>query len=212
MPSADAPAIRCVLFDLDGVVRHFDHAELDAVERAHGLAPGAVLAAAFEPDRLARVTTGRITRAAWVAEVGECVGVPEAAAWWAGAIGTPDLAVLDLVDELRAATVVTAILTNGTDTIPEELRRLGIADRFDHVFNSAELGVAKPDPEAYRLVLGHLGLAGPNVLFTDDSAEKLAGAAALGMPVHHFVGADALRRELATRGLVADGRAGQQKR
>jgi putative hydrolase of the HAD superfamily len=210
MHPADAPVIRCVLFDLDGVIRHFDHAELDAVERAHGLAPGAVLAAAFEPDRLARVTTGRISRAAWVAEVGESVGAPDAAATWASAVGTPDLAVLELVDELRAATVGTAILTNGTDTIPEELRRLGIGDRFDHVFNSAVLGVAKPDPEAFRLVLAYLGLAGPDVLFTDDSAEKLAGAVTLGIAVHHFVGADALRRELATRGLVSAGRPDQQ--
>ena len=65
--------------------------------------------------------------------------------------------------------------------------------------------VAKPDPQAFRLVLDHLGLTGRDVLFTDDSTEKLAGAAAVGMAVHHFVGAETLRRELAARGLLAGG-------
>jgi len=202
MTPADGAPIRCVLFDLDGVVRHFDHTDLFAVERAHGLAPGAVLAAAFEPDRLARVTTGRITRAAWVAEVGATVGAPAAAAAWASSVGTVDHEVLDVVDALRARAIVTAILTNGTDAIPDELDRLRIGDRFDHVFNSATLGVAKPDPQAFRLVVDRLGLEGPDVLFTDDSAEKLTGAVAVGMAVHHFEGVDGLRRELAARGLV----------
>ena len=203
MRPGDSAPIRCVLFDLDGVVRHFDHSDLEAVERAHGLPPGAVLDAAFDPDRLARVTTGRMTRAAWVAEVAASIGAPEPAAAWASTDAAPDHDVLALADELRAQAVITGILTNGTDTIPEELGRLGIASRFDHVFNSATLGVAKPDPEAFRLVLDHLGLTGREVLFTDDSAEKLTGAVAVGMAVHHFVGADGLRRELSARGLVA---------
>jgi HAD superfamily hydrolase (TIGR01509 family) len=202
MDASGAPAIRCVLFDLDGVIRHFNPERLDDLERAHGLAPGAVHAAAFDPDRLARVTTGRITRAAWVAEVGAEIGAPDAAADWAGALGEVDRGVLDLVDRVRARAVVTAILTNGTDTIPDELDRLGIAERFDHVFNSATLGVAKPDPRAFRLVLEHLGLRGADVLFTDDSSEKLSGASAVGMVVHHYVGVDGLRRALAARGLV----------
>ncbi|WP_350350458.1 hypothetical protein ABS642_13280 [Microbacterium sp. A8/3-1] len=62
--------IRAVLFDLDGVVRHFDTDFTADIEARHGLSPGAVLDAAFEPDLLAQVTTGAISRQTWVELVG----------------------------------------------------------------------------------------------------------------------------------------------
>jgi putative hydrolase of the HAD superfamily len=40
-------AIEAVVFDLDGVVRHFDRDHLAEVERAHGLAPGELIQVAF---------------------------------------------------------------------------------------------------------------------------------------------------------------------
>ena len=64
-------AIEAVVFDLDGVVRHFDRDHLAEVERTHGLAPGELIQVAFERDLLNEGTTGRITRAEWGERVGE---------------------------------------------------------------------------------------------------------------------------------------------
>lgn len=41
------PPIRAALFDLVGVVRHFDPDNVAVVERIHGVSPGAIEAIAF---------------------------------------------------------------------------------------------------------------------------------------------------------------------
>ena len=196
--------IECVLFDLDGVIRHFDDDHRAGVEQRYGLADGALLAAATEPDLYRRLVTGALTRAAWSAGVGELVGSVDAAAEWTTDIGSPDSATLALVDDLRASGYVVAILTNGTDTIPAELATLGIDRRVDAVFNSAEIGVAKPDPEVFQHVCAELGRSPESVFFTDDSPGNVAGAEAVGMTASVFAGVDRLRVALEAAGV--DGR------
>jgi putative hydrolase of the HAD superfamily len=188
--------IRAVVFDLDGVIRHFDPEFVADVERRHALEQGAILAAMFAEPGLGDVTTGRITRSSWVAGVGEALGSPQAAAEWGDQVPRVDPEVLELADELRARGLTVAVLTNGTDRIPAEVAEQGIACRVDHVFNSAEIGHAKPDARAFRHVLDALGLEGPEVFFTDDSPAKLAGAVEVGMRTHHFVGVAELRQAL----------------
>lgn len=193
--------IRAVLFDLDGVIRHFHPEHVAAIERAHDLAPGTIEAVAFAAPLIDEVTTGRITRAEWVRAVGEHIGDPAAAEAWGRQPFTPDAEVLALADELRAAGYTTAVLTNGTDGIPAEVASFGLHDRVDAVFSSHEIGFAKPDVRAFRHVLDALDLDGPEVFFTDDSERKLAGAEELGMRVHHFTGADGLRAALRSSGI-----------
>lgn len=188
--------IRAVLFDLDGVVRHFDADFTTEIESRLGLARGAILEAAFEPVVLAQVTTGKISRRTWVDRVGTTLGSATAAEEWGRQPSVVDPEVLAIVDALRAIGIRTAILTNGTDTIPAEAAELGLTGRFDAIFNSAEIGWAKPDVRAFQHVLDALGLAASEVFFTDDSAGKLAGAETLGMPTHHFTSADGLRGAL----------------
>ncbi len=194
-------SIVCVLFDLDGVIRHFDDDARQRIERRHGLADGELIATASTPDLLGRLVTGRLTRAAWSAEVGRRVGSPEAAAAWTVDIGTPDPAVLDLVDEIRAGDVLAAILTNGTDTIAAELAILGIDRHVDRVFNTAEIGVAKPDPSVFRHVCEALDVVPESVFFTDDSPRNVEGAAGVGMTAVHYTGVDPLRRDLREAGV-----------
>ena len=195
------PSIRAVLFDLDGVVRHFDADFTRDIEAQHDLAPGAILATAFEPGLLEQVTTGKISRRAWVERVGATLGSAAAAEEWGSQPSVVDTEVLAIADALRADGIRTAILTNGTDTIPAEAAELGLTERFNAIFNSAEIGWVKPDVRAFRHVLDALGLEGPEVFFTDDSAAKLAGAEELGMPTHHFTSVVGLRVALRTAGI-----------
>lgn len=194
-------AIRLVLFDLDGVVRHFDPENVATIEREHGLAIGSIEARAFAPTHLEQVTTGAISRAEWIRRVGEELGNPVAAGAWGSQPFRADGEVLQLADELRARGIRTAILTNGTDTIPEEVESLGLDSHFEAVFNSAEIGWTKPDERAFRHVIEAMGVEPTEVFFTDDSAAKLGGADALGMVVHHFVGLEELREALGAAGV-----------
>jgi putative hydrolase of the HAD superfamily len=150
---------------------------------------------------LMMLTTGVITRQQWCAEIGRRVASPEAADEWLAEPATVDHEMMSDVDRLRAAGYTVAILTNGTDTIADEMTSYGIADRFDAVFNSAEIGFVKPDRRVFEHVCSSLDVNPTEVFFTDDSESKLAGAIELGMTVYHFVGVETFRRHLAEHGL-----------
>lgn len=186
--------IRAILFDLDGVVRHFDHDP--HLERRHGLADGAIAQAAFASSLIHEVTTGRITRSEWIDRVGELITSPAAAAEWGRTPFRVDSGLTALADELRAADLTCAVLTNGTDTIDAEVASMSLTDHFDAIFNSADIGYAKPDRRAFAHVLDALNLRAEQVFFTDDSPAKLAGADEIGMHTHHFTGVGALRAAL----------------
>ncbi|MGW9158170.1 MULTISPECIES: HAD family hydrolase [unclassified Microbacterium] len=193
--------IRVVVFDLDGVIRHFDPAYVAEIERRHDLESGTIAGTAFSAPLIDEVTTGRITRTEWVHRIGERIGNTTAATEWGVHPAVVDGDVLALSDEVRAAGLRTAVLTNGTDTIPNELAAHGITDRFDAVFNSAEIGFAKPDARAFQHVLDALEVEASEVLFTDDSPSKLAGAESLSIHTHLFAGADDLRARLIAVGV-----------
>ncbi|WP_349884928.1 HAD family phosphatase [Microbacterium sp. WHRI 7836] len=192
--------IRVVLFDLDGVIRHFDARNTAMIERRYDLAPGDIERIAFARPLIDEVTTGRITRAEWVRRIGARVGTAAAEEWSAQPAAIDD-GVLELIDDVRETGVRTAVLTNGTDTIPAELAAAGLTSRFDAIFNSAEIGHAKPDTRAFRHVLEDLGVDATEVFFTDDSASKLVGAQKLSMHTHHYDGVDDLRARLVQAGV-----------
>lgn len=193
--------IDVLLLDLDGVVRHFDPAATEAIEKRCGLPPGRLHETAFEPRLLQTVVTGAITRAAWVDRITATVG-PVAATAWATQRPSVDREVLGLIRRLRVDGVRVGLLTNGTDRTAAELAGLRIADDFDDVFNSAEIGVAKPDLRIFMHVLRVLGVGRSSVLFLDDSAANVRGAAAMGMRAHHFTSASDLTDVCKTYHLV----------
>lgn len=195
--------IRAVLFDLDGVVRHFDRDP--ELERRHGLPEGAITQAALSPPLLDAVTCGRITRAEWIRIIGERTGSPEAASQWGRTPFHVDPDLIELAAELRSLGLITAILTNGTDTIPQETASCDLDRHFDPIFNTAEIGFAKPDPRAFTHALDALPLPGDAVFFTDDSPSKLIGAREVGMHAHAFTGIRPLRAALRGAGVRVAG-------
>lgn len=77
-----------------------------------------------------------------------------------------------------------------------ELKRFGTT-----VVSGAE-GVVKPDPRIFEILIERTGLAPDRTLFIDDSLRNVEAAAELGFHTHHFKHAEALRGDLAARGLV----------
>jgi putative hydrolase of the HAD superfamily len=90
------------------------------------------------------------------------------------------------------------MLSNATDVLEERLSQTyGVADRFEHILNSARLGWAKPDPRVYAELCQRLQLDPHEIVFVDDRAENIVAAAAHGLHVAWFVGATELERQLA---------------
>jgi 2-haloacid dehalogenase len=62
---------------------------------------------------------------------------------------------------------------------------------------SGEVGMIKPDPRIYRLLLDRCGIDPRRAVFIDDVAANVEAARRLGLHGIVFAGPDALRRELA---------------
>lgn len=202
--SATPPALTTVLLDLDGVIRHFDAHHRAEVEAHHGLADGILRDVAFSPELINPLVNGEISRATWTKQIGAVVKSPEAAIAWISDRGKVDVAMLAEVDRLRAAGRQVSVLTNGSDTIPSEMLTLGLVEHFDHIFNSAEIGYAKPSREVFQYVCGRLGVAPETIFFTDDSPSNLAGAIEMGMTARTFMSVDVFRAHMSEFGLLLE--------
>jgi putative hydrolase of the HAD superfamily len=196
--------IEAVVFDFDGVVRHWYEEDTASVERAHGLAPGSIMGVAFGPDLGELVVTGGITHLEWFAAVGERLGSPEAVAEWSSHRGEVDPEAVALIDELRAAGITVGLLSNATTRLEEDLDVLGLASRLDHIFNTARLGVCKPNPAVYHQVVARLGLVGAQIAFTDDHPGWAAAAGTADINGLPFVGIERLRTDLRFLGVPVD--------
>jgi len=81
----------------------------------------------------------------------------------------------------------TALLSNYHGSLRTNLQTLwNIEAAFDEIIISAEVGLLKPDPAIYRLVLSRLGLKPQETIFIDDREEFLNGAAQLGIHTVQF--------------------------
>jgi len=208
--AAEAPAARALLIDLDGVLRVWpDHDA--ALERAYGVPVGSLRATAFAPALLERAIRGATTDAQWLDEVAARIAAlaPQAdAAALVGAWSAPDAArldqpVLDLVRRVRRRMPV-LLLSNATSRLPRDLEALGIADAFDAVVNSSEVGAIKPEPAIFAHALARLGVAADAALFVDDAAINVEAARALGLRAERYVDAEALRAWLFAHGALGD--------
>lgn len=83
-------------------------------------------------------------------------------------------------------------------------RQASFWPKFKDVLISARVGLVKPEPAIFELMLSQFGLAADECLFIDDSLDNVQAAQALGIDAIHFIDASQCRDELARRGLLIE--------
>jgi putative hydrolase of the HAD superfamily len=79
---------------------------------------------------------------------------------------------------------------------------------FDHVIESAKIGLRKPDPRIYRMMVEALGVDPANCVYLDDLGVNLKPARDMGMTTIKVVdGPQAIRELEAATGLTLSGHA-----
>jgi 2-haloacid dehalogenase len=73
---------------------------------------------------------------------------------------------------------------------------------FDGEVVSADVGLLKPDPRFFELLVRRFDLTPPSTLYIDDNADNVRRACRTGFVVHHFGGAQELARRLEQLALV----------
>jgi putative hydrolase of the HAD superfamily len=198
---AGADGVRSgLLLDWGGVMTGNLFASFSAFCAAEGLDPGA-LAGIFRGNPQARellfgFEEGRIAEAEFELGLAELLGVGAAEGLidrlFAGAL--PDEAMVGAVRRARAAGVRTGLISNswGTSRYPRAL----LAELFDGVVISGEVGIRKPAPRIYELGAQAIGLPPSECAFVDDLPFNLPPAQELGMAVVHHTDPQATIPEL----------------
>ncbi|MFN5332067.1 MAG: HAD family hydrolase [Bacteroidota bacterium] len=112
----------------------------------------------------------------------------EVDALWNSLLGSLPAYRLDLIRQLKTHFQV-AILSNTNeihihaveDMLAKEYGMDNFASLFDWVFYSHQVGLAKPDQAIYQHLVDTVGVDPSQILFFDDLAANIEGAAALGI-------------------------------
>jgi putative hydrolase of the HAD superfamily len=183
--------IKAVVFDFDDVIRTWNRDETIAIEERHGLPRGSIFEQLSDSTLIRSVTTGVLTDEQWRDAIAENLatqhgdGAYDAVRAWSLRIGDLDRDVLGLLRALRAHFVI-ALLSNATTRLRSDLAAHEIADDFDYVFSTAEIGIAKPDPQIFAFIGLTLNVDPDEWLFVDDTAENVAAAARVGVRSHVY--------------------------
>jgi putative hydrolase of the HAD superfamily len=182
--------IRGIIFDYGGVIwdMRWDIARSLALE--HGLADRAVVETLYGNDTWKRIEVGQGDREAWLAEAHaalETLGgrsMPPLHQHWREKqhLIAPNI---ELIRRLRPR-YKTSVLSNADYTLRDRLRDIEVADLFDDIVVSADVGVAKPEGRIYGLAAERLGLAPDACVFVDDLETNVEAAMKAGMLAVHF--------------------------
>ena len=99
----------------------------------------------------------------------------------------------EVLAELRRRGLKLGLVTNGRGEKQRQcMAGLGLADAFDTVIVSREVGCSKPEPRIYALALEQLGVQAAQTLFVGDSPlNDVAGPQSAGMKAALFPGGHA---------------------
>ncbi len=86
-----------------------------------------------------------------------------------------------------------ALLSNAGFDFSDPFRHSPMAQFFEAMFVSAEMGLIKPDPEIYRVTAAELGITLEQMVFIDNKKINVDAAVALGATGHVFTTVAELR-------------------
>jgi 2-haloacid dehalogenase len=92
--------------------------------------------------------------------------------------------VKNVLEQLKAAGLRTAILSNGTPAMLDSaVKNARIDSLLDAVLSVEEVGVYKPDPRVYQLAVDELGIPASQISFQSSNAWDAYAASSFGMKV-----------------------------
>jgi putative hydrolase of the HAD superfamily len=184
---------RGLLIDWGGVLTTDVFASFSAFCEVEGLERDAI-GRAFREDAECRelilgLETGTVAQELFEPRVATLLGVEASGLidrLFAGS--RPDEQMVEAVRRAHAGGIRTGLVSNswGTTRYPRDL----LAELFDAVVISGEVGLRKPHLDIYALGAERIGLAPAECVFVDDLGVNLASAARLGMATVHHRDAD----------------------
>ena len=90
------------------------------------------------------------------------------------------------------------LLSNySNDLRPKIEKEWALGSVFDEIIISCEVGLIKPDPAIFNLILAHLGVKAEESVFIDDRIKNIDGAKKMGFQTIFFTSKEQALKELA---------------
>jgi epoxide hydrolase-like predicted phosphatase len=183
--------IQTIIWDLGGVLlRTEDRQPRAQLAREFKLTYADIDRLVFNSPSARQASRGEITASQHWQNLCEICSWPEdrlpelQARFWGGDRLDPEL--IEFIRSLKP-TYTTALLSNNWSDLRQALTtQWQIADAFDEIIISAEVGLVKPDPRIFRLTAAKLGVTPEQALFVDDFIENVQAAQAEGWQAVHF--------------------------
>jgi putative hydrolase of the HAD superfamily len=187
--------IKALLFDLGGVVVEVAGARAAlawaGLEGRHVQVPAAphVTVPALHEAYL-KHERGQLSDSAFFAEVRRELGLSlseqQILQGWNAIIGDEIAGIRDLLERADARYPVFAFSnTNSAHIAHVSTRHKELLAKFRKLYLSHEIGLRKPDREAFIAVVAAMGVSPSDVLFFDDNLANVEGARAVGMAAVH---------------------------
>ncbi len=184
-------SIRAVIWDVGGVLLRTEDRTPRAQAAARlGLTDEQLEDLVFDNDLGRRAQLGEIGAQELWKEVGRRLNLPpDKLPWLVNAFFAGDRLDTSLMDFIRTLRprYKTGVISNAWDDLIRFMTdRWQMADAFDHIIGSADVGLMKPDPRIFRLSLQGLGVEPQEAVFIDDNLANIQGAWAAGLHAIHF--------------------------
>lgn len=189
-----------LLFDMGGVL-----VQVDAARRLDAWTGGRLSAAQFWPLWLSspavkRFETGRTSGEEFaceaVVEFGLELSPEEFLEDFRGWLVGPEPGAVELLDRLEGRYRLASLSNSSAVHWPLIEAMLGCERRFRDNFPTFRLGVLKPDPKVFELVIERLGVPAESIWFFDDNQVNVDAAVNAGMQAWRVQGANALTAKL----------------
>jgi len=195
-------SVRAVLFDAGHTLLAMDYAVVAERLRArgHDVADAAVVSAErrarirLDGEQAAAPTRGRTGEGRYGRYLLEDLGIGDDDerrhfAEWRRGYNAPvglccraDAEAIEALGRLRAAGLVTGVISNSNGSVRLALERAGLAPHLDFVIDSTVVGIAKPDPRVFHLGLERAGVTATEAVYVGDSYHvDVLGARHVGM-------------------------------
>ena len=206
---APATSLRAVIFDFGGVLWDMRWDVARELDRRHGLPKSSVFETLYRSPLWSDIERGGGDPAAWVEDAHRELerragrSLPRLHEEWRKSQAVID-ANIQVVTALRPR-YRCSILSNADRSLRARLEgELALHGLFDDIVVSAEVGMAKPEPEIFRLAADRLGLPPRACVFVDDWDQNVDAARDIGMAavLHRADRGHDLRAQLAALGVA----------
>jgi HAD superfamily hydrolase (TIGR01509 family) len=201
-------AIKAVIFDLGRVLIDFDHTiAAKRISRFTDKTPRQIYNLFFDSDLTIRFEEGKISPQDFFLKVKETLQAKLdydsfLPIWNEIFFLTPNNRAVHALAKRLQRHYQTVLLSNVNILHFAYVKKeFAVFDVFHHIVASFEAHAIKPKPAIYKRVLGLVACQPQQFFYTDDRAELVEGAAALGIRSFVFKDPEQLQRDLASVGV-----------